>query len=142
MFHEINNYSEGKILLAFFLSVIARIIRDYQFNDTLRRITLIQKKVKEDLDIIDFYRKLYIARESISKQLQKKHHIFRRIKPTDIYLKHIYNPSPLEYNYTDLINYAKQNNLSSFQQRIVLDAKKARVNIREVFDGKFLAKIF
>ena len=67
MFHEINNYSEGKILLAFFLSVIARIIRDYQFNDTLRRITLIQKKVKEDLDIIDFYRKLYIARESISK---------------------------------------------------------------------------
>jgi hypothetical protein len=67
MFHKINNYDESKILLAFFLSGIARIINDYHFNDTLRRISLIQNKVKSDLDIIEFYRKLYIARESISK---------------------------------------------------------------------------
>ena len=47
-------------------------------------------------------------------------------------------------NHTGYIysNYAKQNNLSSFEQRAILAAKEARVNIREVFDGKFLAKTF
>lgn len=48
--------------MSYFLTGVARIINDYQFNDTLRRITLIQKRVKEDLDVVDFYRKLYIAR--------------------------------------------------------------------------------
>jgi hypothetical protein len=32
--------------------------------------------------------------------------------------------------------------LSSFEQKAILAAKKAKVNIREVFDGKLLAKTF
>jgi len=94
-FDEINNYGEGKILMAYFLSGLGRLINNYEFNDTLRRITLIQNKIEKDLDLVEFYKTLYIVRESINKELQKRHHIFRRIKPTDLYLKHIYNPSPV-----------------------------------------------
>ena len=67
VFREINNYGEGKILMAYFLSGLGRLLNDYNFNDTLRRITLIQNKVTKDLDLLEFYKNLYIARESINK---------------------------------------------------------------------------
>lgn len=53
--------------MAYFLSFIGRLTNDFNFNDTLRRITFIQNKVSKDLDLLEFYKDLYIARESINK---------------------------------------------------------------------------
>lgn len=41
-----------------------------------------------------------------------------------------------------LKNFAKKHNWSSYEQQAVIEAVQARVNLKEVFDNKFLDKAF
>lgn len=85
---------------------------NYNFNETLRRVTLIQNRVAKDLDISQFYLNLYRARDAINKHLQNAGINGPRL--TDIYFKKMANMNPIEYNITTLQNYVKLHRLSSY----------------------------
>ena len=68
-------------------------MNNYNFNETLRRVTLVQDRVAKDLDISQFYLNLYRARDAINKHLQNSGLTGPRL--TDIYFKKIANMSPV-----------------------------------------------
>jgi hypothetical protein len=69
---HMNNLSELKVLEAFLLRPIAWIIGNYNFNDTLRTVTLMQERVTNDMDLPQLYHSLYIVRDSIKKYIRKQ----------------------------------------------------------------------
>lgn len=117
-----------KVLQAYLLRPFAEIVQNYNFNKTLRRVTLIQERISKDLSITFFYKNLHRARDSIDKQIKRE--IKTKLKLTDIYLKKITNFTPLQYTITGLNNYAKLHRLSSYEQMIVFKAKTCRLNIQ------------
>jgi len=64
---RMNNFSEWNIFQAYILSFMAGPINNYNFNNKLRRVTLIHERVAKDLDLIQFYMSLYNYRDIISK---------------------------------------------------------------------------
>lgn len=69
---HMNNLSELKVLEAFLLRPVAWIIGNYNFNETLRTVTLIQDRVTNDMDLPQLYHSLYIVRDSIKKCIRKQ----------------------------------------------------------------------
>lgn len=59
--------SEAEVLLAYVLSYVAVLLGNYNINNTLRRVTLIQRKVEKDLDIYEVYKKVHNMRDIIKK---------------------------------------------------------------------------
>lgn len=68
-------------------------MNNYNFNETLRRVTLVQDRVAKDLDISNFYLNLYRARDAINKHLHNSGITSHKLP--DIYFKKIANMNPI-----------------------------------------------
>lgn len=105
--------SEGEILLAYILSYIGVAIGNFNINDTLRRVTLIQRKVEKDLDIYEVYKKVHQMRDIINKFNPSE------VPVADIHLKRIYEADP-EIRSPNaqprISSFAKKHGWSSFEQ--------------------------
>lgn len=75
------------------MSPFGHLMDNYNFNETLRRVTLVQDRVAKDLDISNFYLNLYRARDAINKHLKNSGITNHRLP--DIYFKKIANMSPI-----------------------------------------------
>jgi hypothetical protein len=118
------------------LSLFATPLGFYNFNSTLRRVTLIQQRVEEDINIFNFYKKLHLMRDIFNQ-----HFNYTKVPICDIYLKKLYNSSPDTTSLTNLsklIAFAKKNNWSTMEQFAVFEAFQAKVNLKSVFDNAFL----
>lgn len=56
---------EPRIFLAWFLSLIGFIRGNYNFNKTLRQISLIQSRVSEDMNIFNFYKNIFASEKNL-----------------------------------------------------------------------------
>ena len=85
---EYNNFGEGRLILAWFLSLIGFIRGNYNFNETLRLVSLLEMRASEDINLFNFYKKQYAFEKDIQNNKlfgQSLQHInFSRI-----FLKHI-----------------------------------------------------
>ena len=64
---DINNFTEAQLVLAYIASFPAAIFSNYNFNETLRQVTLIQQKVDKDIDLFEVYKKLHHMRDIINR---------------------------------------------------------------------------
>ena len=117
-----NNLSEIRIMEAFLLRPIAWTIGNYNFNETLRYVTLIQDRVAHDLDMSQLYLSLYTLRDAISKGINKEVNPPPSIPILHVFFKKIANTHPQAYTIAKLRNYAKQHKLSSYEQMVVARA--------------------
>ena len=116
------------MLLAYVLSFFATIVSNYNFNTTLRRVTLIQQRVAKDIDLYEVYKKIHNMRDALNN-----HFKYDPVKLTNIHLKHIYNLDPDSQSLVDpakIVSFAKKHSWSTFEQFAVFDALKARVNLK------------
>lgn len=137
---QLNGLSELRILEAFLLRPLGWVSGNYNFNETLRGVTLVQDRVTRDLDFSQLYLSLYTLRDAISKRIRKD--INPPINLLDVFFKKIVNPNPNAFTIDRLRNYAKQHQLSSYEQMVVARAMEARIRIQEIFDSKFLENVF
>lgn len=116
---HINNLSELNILRAYLLSFIGGVWQNYNFDPVLRRVTLIQQRVEKDLSLFAIYKKLHSFRDVLNAHYNEG----GEIKPADIYLKHIYNPDPIEAPLDGLQKvkgYAKKHNWTAYEQFAIM----------------------
>ncbi len=138
----INNLREIDVFRAYTLSFVGAVWQNYNFDPILRRVTLIQQRVEKDIALATVYKKLHTFRDTLNAHYSEPATF---VKPADIYLKHIFNRDPAETSldgYPKLKGYAKKHGWTAFEQYVIVEALKARVNLREVFDSAFLNNVF
>jgi hypothetical protein len=113
---SINNLTEGHVLRAYLLSFIGGVWQNYNFDPILRRVTLIQQRVEKDISLFQVYKKLHSFRDTLNTHYNEAG---AKVRPADIYLKHIFNPEPTETSLDGipkLKGYAKKHGWSAFEQ--------------------------
>lgn len=101
---------------------IAWLIGNYNFNQTLRCVTLMQDRVARDLDLPQLYLSLYTLRDAIAKGIKREVGPSLPIRLLDVFFKKIANTHPQAFTIDRLRNYAKQHQLSSYEQMVVARA--------------------
>lgn len=70
LLREINDYSESKLFWAWLLSFPASVINRYDWNNTLRRVSVIQKRAAQDLDLYRFYSRFATVRDTLNQEFK------------------------------------------------------------------------
>lgn len=125
-----NKMDEAQIFGAYLLSFVGAVAGNYNINTTLRRVTLIQRKVEKDMDLFEVYKKVHGMRHTINQQF-----LYTEIPVplAGIYPKHIYNPDPERRSLVDqekILSFAKKHNWSAFEQYAVFEAAVASINLK------------
>lgn len=142
---QANHLNEAELLLAYLLSFPAALVRDYNLTHTLRRVSLLMQFVEKDMCLYNTYKNLYHFQDVLEKELGGD------LPPgsaslTSLYPKHIYKPHPNDHSFLEgpalkkLKGYAQKHNWTAFEVFSIVEALKARVDLRTVFDNAFLAK--
>ena len=106
------------LLWVWFLSFFGFTRGNYNFSDNLRRISLIEERVSEDLNIYNFYKKMFMIERSMKRLFEK-----RKLNPNLIrlYMKKVFHEGYDHPQFTSssemkfLYRLARYNDLSDWE---------------------------
>ena len=131
--------------MAWILNPIGYIRDNYNFNKTLRRVTLIIDKVENDINLYNVYKNLMTYKDSIDKKLKlapSEEREYDNIKLTSIFIKNLYNPDPTENPIHLISKLAKKHKLSSYEQVKIKNAIEAKIEPKAVLGDRTLNRAF
>lgn len=136
---DANKMSEGEVLWAYISSFAGALVGNFNLNTSLRRVTLILRRVEKDLSVFEVMKKMHNMRDILNKQFP-----FSKCPISNIQFKHIYNPESSEEplaGFPQILSFAKKHNWSAFEQFAIFDANQSHINLKTVFDNDLLEKI-